>query len=63
MFDRLVLMFYSVDSIENWEVFLHTTENRNRTHAIFSQFVLWCCQVIIMMRKHDAVSRLQLYSQ
>ncbi len=22
MFDRLVLTFYSVDSIENWEVFL-----------------------------------------
>ncbi len=41
----------------------NTTENWNQKCVIFLQFILWRYQVIIMVRKHGAISRSQLYSQ
>ncbi len=63
MFDRLVLAFYSVDPIENWGVFLSYDWELKSNMCVFFflQFVLWRYQVIIMIRKHDAISRSQLY--
>ncbi len=64
MFDRLTLVFYSADSIDNCGVFIsYDRESISNACNFFCNFVLLRYQVIIMICKHGAVSRSQLYSQ